>query len=94
VADPYILPVSTDAVGLATTGQATLQSMSATRYLRFWTTDRRSNVPAAVSANLVGWMQLPDALPIMPSWANTIGDDHLGAGRTGHGQRLGIVLHH
>jgi hypothetical protein len=69
VADPSILPVSTDAVGLATTGQAILQSMSATRYLRFGTTDRRSNVPAAVSANLVDWMQLPDALPIMPSWA-------------------------
>ena len=43
--------------------------MSATRYLRFGTTDWRSNVPTAVSTNLTDWTRLPDSLPVLPSWA-------------------------
>lgn len=39
------------------------------RYYVFWTTDWQSNVPAAVSGDRTHWQQLPDALPVLPSWA-------------------------
>ena len=38
-------------------------------YVLFGTTDWQSNVPTAVSTDRVHWTQAPDALPILPSWA-------------------------
>jgi beta-xylosidase len=35
----------------------------------FWTTDWRSNVPTAVSSDLVHWRRTADALPVLPMWA-------------------------
>jgi len=45
---------------------------SATRngwYVLFGTTDWQSNIPTAVSNDRVHWTQAPDALPVLPSWA-------------------------
>lgn len=39
------------------------------RYLRVGTTDWESNVPAATSTDLTHWAQIPDVLPVLPSWA-------------------------
>jgi beta-xylosidase len=39
------------------------------RYVLFWTTDWRSNVPTAVSSDMVHWRRVADALPALPSWA-------------------------
>src|SRR5579859_6039470 len=64
VADPYILPVSAAVAGDATPTGVVLESMTATKYLRFGTTDWRSNVPTAVSSNLTDWTAIADALPI------------------------------
>ena len=58
VGDPFILPVR------AGTG-----ADPAARYVLFWTTDWESNVPTAVSADLVHWRRIADALPVLPSWA-------------------------
>jgi hypothetical protein len=69
VADPFILPVSAAVAGDPTPTEAVLQSMTATKYLRFGTTDWRSNVPTAVSTNLTDWTTIADALPDLPSWA-------------------------
>jgi beta-xylosidase len=38
-------------------------------YVLFGTTDWQSNVPTAVSTDRVHWTQAPDALPVLPSWA-------------------------
>jgi len=38
-------------------------------YVLYWTTDWNSNVPTAVSTDLVHWRRVPDALPALPSWA-------------------------
>ena len=59
VADPYVLVVR-DAPGT---------SPGSTTYIRFGTTDWRSNVPEATSQDLVHWQPAPDALPTLPSWA-------------------------
>jgi len=58
VGDPFVLPVLTGRDGNATTG-----------YVLFWTTDWQSNVPTAVSSDLVHWHRIADALPALPSWA-------------------------
>ena len=58
VGDPFILPV---------TGGT--RADPAARYVLFWTTDWQSNVPTAVSADLVHWHRTADALPVLPSWA-------------------------
>jgi hypothetical protein len=55
VADPFILPVAVRAGGALLT-----------RYIRFGTNDRRSNVATATSGDLVHWQPLPDALPTLP----------------------------
>jgi hypothetical protein len=59
VGDPFVLPVPEGSVP----GHATA------RYVLFWTTDWRSNVPTAVSSDLVHWYRIADALPVLPSWA-------------------------
>jgi hypothetical protein len=69
VADPFILPVGSSAPAAAGDTRAVLQSMSATRYLRFGTAARRFNVPTAVSTDLTDWTRISDALPGLPSWA-------------------------
>jgi beta-xylosidase len=38
-------------------------------YVLFGTTDWQENVPTAVSTDLVHWTQAPDALPVLPAWA-------------------------
>lgn len=38
-------------------------------YYAFATNARNKNVPVARSSDLAGWVELPDALPILPSWA-------------------------
>ncbi|HET9077867.1 MAG TPA: glycoside hydrolase family 43 protein [Acidimicrobiales bacterium] len=38
-------------------------------YVLFGTTDWQANVPTAVSTDLVNWTQAPDALPVLPRWA-------------------------
>jgi beta-xylosidase len=55
-------------VDTADIGDPFVLTVGATYYL-FGTTDWRSNVPAAVSTNLVDWQAAPDALPVLPSWA-------------------------
>jgi beta-xylosidase len=69
VADPFVLPVSASVAGDAASTTAVLQSMTATKYVRFGTTDWRSNVPTAVSTDLTDWTGTADALPNLPSWA-------------------------
>ncbi|MDQ2725288.1 MAG: glycoside hydrolase family 43 protein [Actinomycetota bacterium] len=54
VADPAILTVT---------------APRRTTYYRFGTTDWQSNVPTAVSSDLHHWAAIPDALPVLPSWA-------------------------
>jgi beta-xylosidase len=85
VGDPFVLPVPagvtppTD-VPFVTTGHDAYQSaplsaatsasaVSQGWYVLFGTTDWQSNVPTAVSTDLVHWTQAPDSLPVLPSWA-------------------------
>jgi beta-xylosidase len=87
VADPYIVTVGSAVAGEAVRTGVVLQSMSTTRYIRFGTTDWRSNVPTAVSTNLTDWTRIADALPALPSWATpsramTWGPTVLDAGKT------------
>jgi beta-xylosidase len=58
VGDPFVLPVSHVVAG-----------KTATTYVLYWTTDWRSNVPTAVSSDLVHWRRVADALPVLPKWA-------------------------
>jgi beta-xylosidase len=58
VGDPFVLPVPGGVRGDPTA-----------RYVLFWTTDWRSNVPTAVSSDLIHWHRIADALPVLPSWA-------------------------
>ncbi|HVM65672.1 MAG TPA: glycoside hydrolase family 43 protein [Acidimicrobiales bacterium] len=46
----------------------TILTVGPTYYL-FGTTDWRSNVPTATSTDLVHWDNVPDALPVLPQWA-------------------------
>ena len=61
VGDPYVLPVPAGADGERAPG-----------YVLYWTTDWAANVPTAVSADLVHWRRVADALPTLPSWALTV----------------------
>jgi Glycosyl hydrolases family 43 len=58
VGDPFVLPIPRGVTGDPNA-----------RYVLFWTTDWRSNVPTAVSSDLVHWRRVADALPVVPSWA-------------------------
>lgn len=58
VGDPYVLPVP----------QGTAEDRQV-RYVLLWTTDWQSNVPTAVSEDLVHWRRVADALPVLPTWA-------------------------
>lgn len=58
VGDPYILPAPGGVHG-----------HPEARYVLFWTTDWQSNVPTAVSSDMVHWTRIDDALPDLPSWA-------------------------
>ncbi|MCU4183219.1 glycoside hydrolase family 43 protein [Acidiferrimicrobium sp. IK] len=58
VGDPYVLTVPKGQAGNAST-----------TYVLYWTTDWRSNVPTAVSSDLVHWRRVADSLPRLPSWA-------------------------
>jgi hypothetical protein len=58
VGDPFVLPVP------AGVGGSPKPS-----YVLYWTTDWQSNVPTAVSADLVHWHRVADSLPVLPSWA-------------------------
>jgi beta-xylosidase len=58
VGDPFIITVPHGVVGDPTA-----------RYVLYWTTDWRSNVPTAVSSDLVHWRRVADSLPVLPSWA-------------------------
>ncbi len=59
VGDPFILNV---------TGSG---GSSKPSYVLYWTTDWRSNVPTAVSSDLVHWRRVPDSLPVLPTWATS-----------------------
>ena len=61
IGDPYVLPVAAGVDGLHKPG-----------YAVYWTTDWSANVPTAVSTDLVHWRRVPDALPVLPSWARVI----------------------
>jgi beta-xylosidase len=58
VGDPFVLPVPDGVRG-----------DPSARYVLFWTTDWRSNVPTAVSPDLTHWHRVADSLPVLPSWA-------------------------
>jgi beta-xylosidase len=60
IGDPYVLPVPAGVVG-ARPG-----------YVLYWTTDWSANVPAAVSTDLIHWRRIPDALPVLPTWARVL----------------------
>lgn len=58
VGDPFVLTVPAGTAG-----------DQSGHYVLLWTTDWRSNVPAAVSSDLVHWRRTDDALPVLPGWA-------------------------
>jgi len=58
VGDPFVLTVPPGAGGTAKAS-----------YVLYWTTDWQSNVPTAVSSDLVHWRRIADSLPHLPSWA-------------------------
>jgi hypothetical protein len=58
IGDPFIVPLPAGVDGNRAPG-----------YAVFWTTDWTANVPTAVSTDLVHWRRVPDALPVLPSWA-------------------------
>lgn len=67
VGDPFILPVPGGVPG-----------RPGVRYVLFWTTDWRSNVPTATSADLTHWTRIDDALPVLPTWATPSRTETLG----------------
>jgi beta-xylosidase len=85
VGDPFILPVAVGIkppadVPYTTSGRDAYVSAPWTDataatalqhgwYVLFGTTDWQSNVPTAISTDLVHWTQAPDALPVLPTWA-------------------------
>jgi beta-xylosidase len=58
VGDPFVLTVP---AGVGGNPHAS--------YVLYWTTDWNSNVPTAVSSDLVHWRRVADSLPVLPSWA-------------------------
>lgn len=58
VGDPFVLTVP-----------AGVDGNPQTSYVLYWTTDWNSNVPTAVSSDLVHWRRVADSLPVLPSWA-------------------------
>jgi hypothetical protein len=58
VGDPFVLSVTPGRGG-----------RSHPLYVLYWTTDWRSNVPTAVSDDLVHWRRVADSLPVLPVWA-------------------------
>lgn len=58
VGDPFVLTVP-----------AGVSDHPKSRYVLYWTTDWQSNVPTAVSSDLVHWRRVADSLPNLPSWA-------------------------
>jgi beta-xylosidase len=58
VGDPFIVNVT------SSSGRDSRPS-----YVLYWTTDWRSNVPTAVSSDLVHWRRVADSLPVLPTWA-------------------------
>lgn len=58
VGDPYVLTVPAGVGGNPHPS-----------YVLYWTTDWNSNVPTAVSTDLVHWRRVADSLPVLPSWA-------------------------
>ncbi len=58
VGDPFVLTVP---AGVGGNPQVS--------YVLYWTTDWNSNVPTAVSSDLVHWHRVADSLPKLPSWA-------------------------
>ncbi len=61
VGDPYVLPIPAGVDGIRKPG-----------YALYWTTDWTANVPTAVSTDLIHWRRVPDALPVLPSWAKVV----------------------
>jgi len=61
IGDPFILPVA-----------AGVEGDPRPRYILYWTTDWQSNVPTAVSYDLVHWRRTADSLPSLPSWAEVV----------------------
>ena len=58
VGDPFVLTVP---AGVGGNPKAS--------YVLYWTTDWQSNVPTAVSSDLLHWRRVADSLPDLPSWA-------------------------
>ncbi|MGH9122636.1 MAG: glycoside hydrolase family 43 protein [Acidimicrobiales bacterium] len=58
VGDPFILSVP-----------AGVDGNPKPSYVLYWTTDWESNVPTAVSTDLIHWTRVADSLPALPSWA-------------------------
>jgi hypothetical protein len=58
VGDPFVLTVP-----------AGVNGNHRPTYVLYWTTDWQSNVPTAVSTDLVHWRRVADSLPVLPSWA-------------------------
>ncbi|MDQ6838562.1 MAG: glycoside hydrolase family 43 protein [Actinomycetota bacterium] len=58
VGDPYVLTVP-----------AGVDGNPHTSYVLYWTTDWNSNVPTAVSSDLIHWRRVADSLPVLPAWA-------------------------
>ena len=61
--------VETDDVGDPFVLAASPTATSAAEYVLYWTTDWQSNVPTAVSTDLVHWNRVADSLPVLPTWA-------------------------
>lgn len=58
VGDPFVLTVPAGVGGNPQTS-----------YVLYWTTDWNSNVPTAVSTDLLHWRRVADSLPVLPRWA-------------------------
>jgi beta-xylosidase len=58
IGDPYILPIAAGIDGDQVPG-----------YAVYWTTDWASNIPTALSTDLIHWRRVADSLPKLPAWA-------------------------
>ena len=66
---PYTVGGPDDYVSAPWTAATSARAERNGWYVLLGTTDWQSNVPAAVSTDLVHWTQAPDALPVLPAWA-------------------------